>query len=776
MLRVLALRSRRVLGGRGLSDPFVMLRGSGRRGMDRGGGGGVEPLFVGVVAREPTPGDLTAAGRATVAAWGARAAAGREAAAAAERESRAEWASGARQRGEAEERELAALRAEVQRAGAQGRPAWWEDPTDDPADAHAHAHAHAHADAEAAAEPAAEPEAEPDVEPEAEAEAGAEADVEPEVAPAAVVEPEVTPAAGAVGRDATPGTAGGEVGWAVPGVARPAAPAVPEAGLAALGEAVDRLAAADLTLLGDGQLLDGTETLLGLADRLHNVVTARVACAVGRDAVMSQRCQSTAGWIADVLRARPAAGRRLAGRARRWAAHPAVLAAAVAGDLGVDLADDLTDTLQRFDPAHRHAAAGVLVPLATRATGRQVAAAAGALRAALHLPEPDDGAAVRRAARQGLDLTPVGEEVRLRGWLSAADGALLDTALTALLRRDQPPHPSPTRAADEASADGTAAADGTGSGVAGADGTSSGGAGAQGPAADGGPAAWDTDLLPTRSVYCRRGQALVALAQHTLDTADLPTTAGTLPRLVVHVDWPDLADPTAWPTHPTSGTGGGGNPGAPGGAGAGGTGTPGAPGGTIGTGRAGTDTDTGAHTGTGAGALPDGWPAGLAPAPRGGQLPGGQTLHPATVRQLACDALVLPVLLASRSRPLDVGRDTPTWTPAQRAAVTARSTGTCETPRCTALAEHIHHLWHWACGGPTDLTNAAHLCRLHHWAVHHTTWDLHGPPDHLTLHHHPRPGNETARQGGPRRAVHSPNGGHAPGTRATEPDEPSDED
>ena len=624
----------------------------------------MEPLFAGVVAREPTPGDLTAAGRATVAAWGARAVAEREAAAAAQRESRAERAAGARERGEAEERELAALRAEVERSAAQGRPAWWEDPTDAPADA--------------------------DAEPVAETEPVADADAEPEA------EPEAEPDVAAFGRDGTSGA--GEVSWAVPGVTRPPAPVAPEAGLAALAAAVDRLAGADLGLLGDAQLVDGTETLLELADRLHNVVVARVAAAVGRDAVMSQRCQSTAAWIADVLRARPAAGRRLAGRARRWAACPAVLAAAVAGDLGVDLADDLTDTLHRFDPAHRDAAADVLVPLAARATGRQVGAAAGALRAALHLPDPEDAAAVRRAARQGLDLTPVGDEVRLRGWLSAADGALLDTALTALLRRDQPAPTSPEHSAD--------------------------GAGAQGAGADGGPAAWDTDLLPTRSVYCRRGQALVALAQHTLDTADLPTTAATLPRLVVHIDWPDLADPTAWPTHA--------NP----------SHSPqDTPGGTVGTRPA------GARTGAGADGLPSGWPHGLPAAPGRGRLPGGQTLHPATVRQLACDALILPVLLGSRSRPLDIGRDTPTWTPAQRAAVTARSTGTCETPRCTAVAQHVHHLRHWACGGPTDLTNAAHLCRLHHWAVHHTTWDLHGPPDHLTLHHHPRPGNENARQG-----------------------------
>ncbi|WP_091781794.1 HNH endonuclease [Pedococcus dokdonensis] len=50
-----------------------------------------------------------------------------------------------------------------------------------------------------------------------------------------------------------------------------------------------------------------------------------------------------------------------------------------------------------------------------------------------------------------------------------------------------------------------------------------------------------------------------------------------------------------------------------------------------------------------------------------------------------------------------------------------------------------HHLIHWADGGPTDLTNAALLCRAHHTVVHrqrypgHVIDTSHGPAVHWDL-------------------------------------------
>ena len=51
-------------------------------------------------------------------------------------------------------------------------------------------------------------------------------------------------------------------------------------------------------------------------------------------------------------------------------------------------------------------------------------------------------------------------------------------------------------------------------------------------------------------------------------------------------------------------------------------------------------------------------------------------------------------------------------------AVNARDRGRCRAPGCTDAATQIHHVRHWANGGPTCLPNLISLCDAHHWAVH----------------------------------------------------------
>jgi hypothetical protein len=60
---------------------------------------------------------------------------------------------------------------------------------------------------------------------------------------------------------------------------------------------------------------------------------------------------------------------------------------------------------------------------------------------------------------------------------------------------------------------------------------------------------------------------------------------------------------------------------------------------------------------------------------------GGTVLSPQTVRKLACDATIIPMVLGSRSQPLDVGRTKRLVTPALLAALWARDKG-CTFPTC----------------------------------------------------------------------------------------------
>ena len=94
-------------------------------------------------------------------------------------------------------------------------------------------------------------------------------------------------------------------------------------------------------------------------------------------------------------------------------------------------------------------------------------------------------------------------------------------------------------------------------------------------------------------------------------------------------------------------------------------------------------------------------------------------LAPATVRQLACDADIIPVVLGSHGEILDLGRAVRLYTRAQRRALWHRDGG-CTYPGCDAPAAwtQAHHLVHWVDGGPSDLAYAALLCQRHHTHVH----------------------------------------------------------
>jgi uncharacterized protein DUF222/HNH endonuclease len=107
-------------------------------------------------------------------------------------------------------------------------------------------------------------------------------------------------------------------------------------------------------------------------------------------------------------------------------------------------------------------------------------------------------------------------------------------------------------------------------------------------------------------------------------------------------------------------------------------------------------------------------------------LSSGCPLAPKAVRRLACDADIIPVVLGSKSVPLDVGQSRRLVKPGQRAALVARDRG-CAYPGCCQPAQYTdaHHIRHWADGGPTDVDNLVLLCRLHHLMLHHSAWTVH---------------------------------------------------
>jgi Domain of unknown function (DUF222)/HNH endonuclease len=108
-----------------------------------------------------------------------------------------------------------------------------------------------------------------------------------------------------------------------------------------------------------------------------------------------------------------------------------------------------------------------------------------------------------------------------------------------------------------------------------------------------------------------------------------------------------------------------------------------------------------------------------------GRLDSGDRLSPATMRRLACDAQVLPVVLSGAGQVLDAGRARRLATGSLRRALVVRDRG-CTFPACDRLARWCdgHHVTPWTRGGRTDLTNLVLLCRHHHRLIHEGDWTI----------------------------------------------------
>jgi hypothetical protein len=116
------------------------------------------------------------------------------------------------------------------------------------------------------------------------------------------------------------------------------------------------------------------------------------------------------------------------------------------------------------------------------------------------------------------------------------------------------------------------------------------------------------------------------------------------------------------------------------------------------------------------------------------ELDDGTPLPVSVVRQMACTAEIIPIVLNGQGRPLDIGRGARLATEPQRQALRAMHR-TCIYPGCQIPFDdcRIHHIVPWERGGATDLSNLAPLCesRKHHHDVHEGGWTLTMTPDRI---------------------------------------------
>ncbi|WP_061963424.1 HNH endonuclease signature motif containing protein [Demequina aurantiaca] len=95
-----------------------------------------------------------------------------------------------------------------------------------------------------------------------------------------------------------------------------------------------------------------------------------------------------------------------------------------------------------------------------------------------------------------------------------------------------------------------------------------------------------------------------------------------------------------------------------------------------------------------------------------------------TLRSLAVDAAIIPVMLGGESLPLDIGRRHRTFTSAQRIGLVERDGGCswCHAPPSFCEAHHIR--WWARDNGPTDLSNGVMLCTGCHHRIHRDNWTI----------------------------------------------------
>jgi hypothetical protein len=124
-----------------------------------------------------------------------------------------------------------------------------------------------------------------------------------------------------------------------------------------------------------------------------------------------------------------------------------------------------------------------------------------------------------------------------------------------------------------------------------------------------------------------------------------------------------------------------------------------------------------------------------------------QPVPAGTVRRMAADAQIIPLVLGGSSEILDWGRGKRLFTPAQKLALVERDGGCafCGAPPSITVAHHIR----WWCrdAGPTDLDNGILLCTSCHHRIHDDGWEIRidGPGTKANVWFTPPPWLDTTR-------------------------------
>ncbi|WP_155850211.1 HNH endonuclease signature motif containing protein, partial [Arthrobacter sp. Br18] len=117
---------------------------------------------------------------------------------------------------------------------------------------------------------------------------------------------------------------------------------------------------------------------------------------------------------------------------------------------------------------------------------------------------------------------------------------------------------------------------------------------------------------------------------------------------------------------------------------------------------------------------------------RAGHAVFGQQMSARSIRKLACDADIIPLVLGGKGQILDIGRAQRLFPAHMRRGLVARDKG-CAFPDCSIPATwcEAHHVVPWAKGGTTNISDGVLLCSRHHHVIHEGNWTVesrHGIP------------------------------------------------
>jgi hypothetical protein len=84
---------------------------------------------------------------------------------------------------------------------------------------------------------------------------------------------------------------------------------------------------------------------------------------------------------------------------------------------------------------------------------------------------------------------------------------------------------------------------------------------------------------------------------------------------------------------------------------------------------------------------------------------------------------VMPAVMGGASLPLDLGRATRCFTPAQRLAIAARDKGCARCGEAVSRCD-VHHIQFWSRQGKSDINNGVLLCVPCHHRLHDYGWEI----------------------------------------------------